>query len=129
MAYATVTIAIDYTGKIVDPDPISTYPDAYLIFMIENHHDKKHTVSIHPVEFKKKHSEPDFPVHLFAIDSAEVEKGDTGVIVLHVKGKEHFKDTKKPKKHDNKNGKVFKYKYTIRATGLTTLDPQIEINN
>src|SRR5262245_23503657 len=139
MSLKVISLEITSVPKISspDPDPIAAAPDDYLVFVIENNHTATHTVTIPPGKFKKKTTEPDHPISSGAIDSAEIDPGAIGVILLHVKGKSSFPLTAKGKK--DKKGKKkakkatlarkFKYKYTIEATDVPTLDPEIEINN
>jgi hypothetical protein len=133
MAVVLVDVEIDDAGTILmpSPDPIPAVPGEYVVFIIDNQDTKKHKVSISPAEFKKKKAtDPDDPIDPLAVSHADVDPGDTGAIVLRVKGKSHFKPGTKSKKHQGVAlGNSFTYKYTIRATGSAPLDPDIEINN
>ena len=136
MSLKVISFEITSAPKITDPDPdpISAAPGDYLVFVIENNDDDTHTVTIPPGKFKKKTTEPEHPISSAAIDSAEIDPGGIGVILLHVKGKDHFKASRTKIKGKKKKGphalaKKFKYKYTVEATDVPTLDPQIEINN
>ena len=132
MSVVLVEIEISAAG-IADPipEPIPSEPNGYVVWIIQNNDSKKHKVSISPAEFKGKNgTEPKEPINPLAVPHADVEPGDTGAILLHVKGKDHFKEMKKKGKKPHAAGPTsFTYKYTIRATGLAALDPQIEINN
>lgn len=129
---ATITITYDAaSGKDVidvDPDPIPTEPDKHIVFVIVNNGNKKHKVSIDRHKMQKKQEPPsepgpDTPIEfeLFARDSDHVDPGDVGVIILHVKNKDDFGGAP--------TGRLYKYKYTIEASGLDPYDPDIDINN
>jgi len=115
-----VTITIDAAGNIsVSPDPISTEPDRHIVFVILNDHNQEHDVSISPFHFeKKKKDDPDDPVHKLGKFSDDVDPGDGGSFSMHVKDKGHF----------GASGK-YSYKYTVKASNLPDLDPDIDINN
>ena len=138
MSLIAVTVEIGADKKIhkPDPDPAEAKPGDYLIFVVENLDDETHTVSIPPIAFKrKKDDSPILPIHLFAVDSAEIEPGGSGFVLLHIKEKGHFKSIKastKKKKAKKKKAaapKRFAYKYSVFASDLDTLDPEIGINN
>jgi hypothetical protein len=114
------TITINAAGNIsVSPDPMTTEPDRHIVFVIENNHNQKHHVGVSAFHFQKtKPSDPDDPVHKLGIHSDDVEAGDAGAFKMHVKDKDHF----------GSSGK-YSYKYTVTASGLPDLDPQIDINN
>jgi|SRR5579885_2604495 hypothetical protein len=115
---AQITIAPG--GGIGDPvpQPISTVPNAHIVFVIANNDSQKHRVSIQPFEFKKKkNSDPDDPMDPFTNWWTDVEANDVGSLVLHVKPSAHF-----PQGHKSE------YKYTIHSSN-SKLDPDVEINN
>ena len=117
-----VTITIDSAGTIsVDPDTLMTSPDKHIVFVIHNNHGQKHEVGVSPNNLKKNSNpnDPDHPIHhIIGKFSDDVEPGDVGVFSMHVKDKGHFSEHR-----------IYSYKYTITATGLTPLDPNIDINN
>lgn len=120
------TITIDAAGQItVDPDPIMTIPNKHIVFLIRNNHDRAHHVSINPFHFEKRNDtdpdSPDLPIDVFTKFFDDVDAGDVGAFVFRVRGKENF--------GGEPSGRYFKYKYTIKASGLADKDPDIGINN
>jgi hypothetical protein len=121
---AVATITIDSRGTIsVSPDPIRTAPSKHVVFVIQNNHAADHTVGVSAFGFKPKDpdKDPKHPMELVGIHSDHVDAGDVGVVTLRVRGQGHFGGPP--------TGKKFSYKYTVTASDLDDLDPQIEINN
>jgi|SRR5262245_49247939 len=115
---ASAPIAVDLTT-------IETAPDKHIVFVVLNVGKFSHKVSIDRDKFQQKKADPsdpdgpDTPITFFGKHSDHVEPGDAGAIILKIKDKGSFKPT----------GSTFKYKYTIEASDLTDLDPDIDINN
>jgi uncharacterized cupredoxin-like copper-binding protein len=122
---ATITIGFDdikQTDTIsVAPDPIQTEADKHIVFIVRNNGTSKHKVSIDRDRMEKKKGPddaPKTPIRFTLHHSDDVEPGDVGAFVLHVKDKGDFK-----------KGEKYLYKYTIEASGLPPKDPDIGINN
>lgn len=119
MYSGVVTIVIDPTGAIsVDPETLSTFPGKHIVFVIHNNHSQSHQVGVSPSHLKKHGKGPDHPIHILGKFSDDVDTGDVGVFSMHVKDKDDFGEPG-----------IYSYKYTVTATGLPDLDPNIDINN
>jgi len=109
----------------VDPPTIETAPDKHIVFVVLNVGRSSHKVSIDRDKFQQKKSSPsdpdgpDTPITFFGKHSDHVEPGDAGAIILRIRDKDNFEPA----------GNTFKYKYTIEASDLPALDPDIDINN
>ena len=121
-----VTITVDDTKPVgqqitVDPDTFSTAPDRHVVFVIRNTGNNMHKVGLDRDRFKQKSGPngPDTPIRFFGRFSDHVDAGDVGALILQVKDKGDFKTP----------ASTYKYKYTVEASGLPDLDPDIEINN
>jgi uncharacterized cupredoxin-like copper-binding protein len=122
---ATITIGFDDINQTdtisVSPDPIQTEPDKHIVFVVRNNGLNKHKVSIDRDKMEKTkgpEDAPKTPIRFSLHHSDDVEPGDVGAFVLHVKDKDDFK-----------KGNSYLYKYTIEASGLPPMDPDIGINN
>jgi hypothetical protein len=123
---AVATITIDESGAIsVSPDPITTIPGKHIVFLIKNDHSHDHHVSVNPFNFQTRNGtdpgSPDKPINVFVKFFDDVPAGDVGAFVLGVRDKDEF--------GGEPSGRVFKYKYTIKASDLPDKDPDIDINN
>jgi len=121
-----VTITVDDTKPAghqitVDKDPFSTVPDKHIVFVIRNVGNNMHKVSLDRDNFHQKAGPdgPGTPIRFFGKFSDHVDAGDVGVLILQVKSKGDF-DTPSSQ---------YTYKYTVEASGLPDLDPDIETNN
>jgi hypothetical protein len=126
---ATITVDDRSDNPIsVDLPLIQTAPDKHIVFIVRNVGKNSHKVSIPREKVQKKeHPQgvegPDTPITFFGKHSDHVDAGDVGAIILRIRDKDDFGGEPREER------RYFKYKYTIKASGLDDLDPDIGINN
>ncbi|HYU79621.1 MAG TPA: hypothetical protein VEK56_11590 [Vicinamibacterales bacterium] len=133
-----IGVIVDSTGIKVDngsgykPDKVWAGVGGQVHFDITNNDTVAHTVQIPIAQFVPSpafgDATPD-PMVPGQVDNVHVAGGGTGRVSLNVKPHGHFGwQHRSPWKEDHSKIAGMTYKYTVHATGLPPLDPDIEIN-
>jgi hypothetical protein len=119
------TITVDDQTITVDVALLQTGPDSHIVFVVRNIGSRKRKVTIDRGKFQKTQDSnppgPDTPITFFGRHSEDVDPGDADALVLRIKDKDDFGGAPA--------NRYYKYKYTIEASGLQPLDPDIGIDN